>query len=229
MQRTTILPAIMMIISLQQAARGVVAFQRPVRPLTTAARILSKSGTTATAGRSVAAPLFSTTTTTTTTPTVEELLNEQVKNELTASQLYLSAAIWCEKNDYDGMAKYMRSESEEERGHALGFIDFALKKDADLELKALAAPKKKWESCEELWKDLLEAEKENTQNLLKLGDAATEAKDHTVTSFLQLFHLEQVESEDKMATILAKVRDEKKTPGLLRQLDTKLGEEAEEE
>lgn len=50
-----------------------------------------------------------------------------------------------------------------------------------------------------------------------------------MTSFLQPFHLEQVESEDKMATILAKVRDEKKTPGLLRQLDTKLGEEAEEE
>jgi hypothetical protein len=35
--------------------------------------------------------------------------------------------------------------------------------------------------------------------------------------------LEQVESEDHLGTILAKVRDEKKTPGLLRQLDGEIG------
>jgi len=36
-----------------------------------------------------------------------------------------------------------------------------------------------------------------------------------------------VNSEDKLRTILAKVQEESKTPGLLRQLDTELGKEAE--
>jgi len=33
-------------------------------------------------------------------------------------------------------------------------------------------------------------------------------------------------SEDHLGVILAKVRDENKTPGLIRQLDTELGQEA---
>ena len=32
-----------------------------------------------------------------------------------------------------------------------------------------------------------------------------------------------MDSEDNLRTILAKVKDENKTPGLLRQLDTELG------
>jgi len=36
---------------------------------------------------------------------------------------------------------------------------------------------------------------------------------------------EQVDSEDKLRTILSKVKEENQTPGLLRQLDTELGSE----
>jgi hypothetical protein len=36
---------------------------------------------------------------------------------------------------------------------------------------------------------------------------------------------EQVDSEDNLRTILAKVKDESQTPGLLRQLDYELGSE----
>ena len=44
-----------------------------------------------------------------------KLFNEQVTNEFVASHLYLSASIWFETNDFEGMARYMRSESEDER------------------------------------------------------------------------------------------------------------------
>jgi hypothetical protein len=37
---------------------------------------------------------------------------------------------------------------------------------------------------------------------------------------------EQVNSEDNLRTVIAKVGDENKTPGLLRQLDSELGQEA---
>jgi ferritin len=48
----------------------------------------------------------------------------------------------------------------------------------------------------------------------------------SLTRFLLRFDQEQVNSEDNLRTILAKVRDENKTPGLLRQLDYELGQEA---
>lgn len=125
------------------------------------------------------------------------------------------------------MASYMREESAEERGHALSFIDFANKRDMPLQLEEIPAPDSVWDTPKDMWEDLLDLEKENTQALLNLADAAQACQDHSFVTFLQPFHMEQVNSEDKLRTILAKVCDENKTPGLLRQLDSQLAQESE--
>lgn len=155
-----------------------------------------------------------------------ETYNNQVTNELKASQLYLSASLWCESRKLVGMAAYMRKESEEERSHALSFIDFAHKRDFPLQLQTLDAPPTDWESVTELWQALLDAEKDNTQALEKLGQVADEKKDAPLSTFLDPFFMEQVESEHELDKILAKARDMETTPGFLRQLDNELGEEA---
>jgi hypothetical protein len=48
---------------------------------------------------------------------------------------------------------------------------------------------------------------------------------HFLFFSFQLKTKAQVDSEDNIRTILAKVRDENKTPGLIRQLDSELGQE----
>jgi len=158
----------------------------------------------------------------TNTEKLSELYNKQVTNELTASQLYLAASIWAEKKELVGTAAYMRSESEEERGHAMKFIEFGNKRNIDLELEALEAPPKQWSSVEDLWKALLDAEKENTEALKRLADVAMDTRDHALISFLEPFHMEQVNSEDELETIVSKVRHQSQTPGLLQQLDAEL-------
>lgn len=163
---------------------------------------------------------------TATHPELVQWMNDQVTRELLASQTYLSASLWMEQNELVGMARYMRHESHEERTHALGFLDFCNKRDIPITLQALEAPKNSWASVEQVWHDLLEAEEENTQALLQFASAAQKCEDHAIAAFLQPFHLEQVESEDHLGTIVAKVRDEQKTPGLLRQLDGELGDES---
>jgi len=155
-----------------------------------------------------------------------ELYNTQVTNELEASQLYLAASIWCENKDLVGMAAFMRSESDDEREHALRLIDFANKRNIPIKLEDIEAPDCDWGSPEEMWEDLLTGEMENTEALLAVTDAAAKSNLHAVTTFFQPYHMEQVDAEDKLRTILAKVRDENKTPGLLRQLDYELGTEA---
>lgn len=120
----------------------------------------------------------------------------------------------------------MLAESAEERGHALEFVQFANKRNIPIDLETIGAPNSQWESPEEVWADILKLEETNTANLLKVAEAANACQDYAVLAFLNPFHMEQVDAEDKISTILAKVKDENKTPGLLRQLDHELGLEA---
>jgi ferritin len=83
----------------------------------------------------------------------------------------------------------MKSESDDERSHAMQFVDFANKRDVTIHLEALEAPDSKWNSPEDLWEKLLQAEMDNTQYLLALGDAAANCNDHALTTFLMPFHL----------------------------------------
>ena len=152
-----------------------------------------------------------------------DLFNAQITNEFSASHLYLAASIWCEEKEFVGMASWMRSESDEERSHALSLVDFANKRDIPIELEDIPAAASDWDTLEALWSDLLESEKSNTQSLYDVADAAQTAHDHAILTLLQPFHSEQVESEGQLKTILAKVREENLTPGLVYQLDTELG------
>ena len=120
----------------------------------------------------------------------------------------------------------MLAESTEERGHALQLIDFANKRNIPIKLQSLDAPNSDWDSPEDVWKDVLKLEQSNTESLLRLAEAANECQDYAVLACLNPFHMEQVDAEDKISSIIAKVTDENKTPGLLRQLDHELGLEA---
>eukprot|EP00751_Fragilariopsis_kerguelensis_P013277 CAMPEP_0170776456 /NCGR_PEP_ID=MMETSP0733-20121128/11185_1 /TAXON_ID=186038 /ORGANISM="Fragilariopsis kerguelensis, Strain L26-C5" /LENGTH=257 /DNA_ID=CAMNT_0011119449 /DNA_START=80 /DNA_END=853 /DNA_ORIENTATION=- len=153
------------------------------------------------------------------------LFNKQVTQEFIASQTYLSASIWFHQNDWEGMASYMLAESDEERVHGLGFVDFANKRSIPIELQSVPAPPSlsQWESPEDVWESILELEKTNTISLLNLAEAANSCHDYAVLAFLNPFHMTQVHEVDKIGGILAKVRDENRTPGLLRSLDLELG------
>mmetsp|Transcript_12467 Transcript_12467/g.18297 ORF Transcript_12467/g.18297 Transcript_12467/m.18297 type:complete len:213 (+) Transcript_12467:263-901(+) len=156
--------------------------------------------------------------------TLNGLFNQQITKEFAASHVYLAASIWCESHEYSGMASYMREESDEERGHALALVDFANKRDIPIELESIPAPiNTKWDNLEQMWKDLLQVERDNTQSLYTVADAAQRCHDHAITTLLMPFHTEQVESEGKLKNILAKVHDENLTPGLVYSLDAELG------
>jgi ferritin len=159
-----------------------------------------------------------------TTNKLESLWADQVHKELLASNTYLSAAIWCKDQEFEGMSQYMLKESEEERGHALAFIEFAQKKQIPLKLRQVDAPPTTWDSVHALWEELLTLEQANTQSLFTLHEHANH--DPALVTFLQPFHMEQTESEDALRTKVAEIRDESQTPGLIRQLDQRLAREA---
>jgi ferritin len=156
-----------------------------------------------------------------------ELWSDQVSVELAASQLYLSASIWFRTRNMPGMAAWMLDESGEERGHGLSILEFAMKRGFPVALKPLVAPRMDWETPIQVWESILEAEQTNTRNLLRLAAVANECGEYAATAFLDPFHLEQLDAEDKVGGILGTVRGA--TPQLLAQLDYDLGKQAEEE
>mmetsp|Transcript_18705 Transcript_18705/g.35552 ORF Transcript_18705/g.35552 Transcript_18705/m.35552 type:complete len:192 (-) Transcript_18705:67-642(-) len=154
---------------------------------------------------------------------MHQLFNSQITKEMNASQLYLSASIWFSEKELTGMANFSLNESLEERTHALEMIDFGLKLDFPIDLEALPAPHAHWSSIEALWVDLLEAEKKNSASLYTLADAAHACQEHALVTFLHPFHTEQVNGIANLNTVVAKVKEEIRTPGLIRQLDNELG------
>ena len=121
------------------------------------------------------------------------------------------------------MANFTRQESLDERTHAVEMIDFGLKRDFPIDLEALPAPHAHWPSIEALWVDLLQAEKDNSAALYTLADAAHACQDHALVTFLQPFHTEQVNAVSSLKTLVAKVKEDRTSPGLIRQLDNELG------
>ena len=68
---------------------------------------------------------------------------------------------------------------------------------------------------------------QNTRNLLNIAQAADTCGMYGVKAFLDPFHVEQIEAEDKVGGILAKIQGA--SDALMWELDHALGLEAEEE
>eukprot|EP00594_Rhizosolenia_setigera_P013278 CAMPEP_0178962850 /NCGR_PEP_ID=MMETSP0789-20121207/14630_1 /TAXON_ID=3005 /ORGANISM="Rhizosolenia setigera, Strain CCMP 1694" /LENGTH=222 /DNA_ID=CAMNT_0020647119 /DNA_START=40 /DNA_END=708 /DNA_ORIENTATION=- len=156
-----------------------------------------------------------------------ELISRQVSVELTASSAYMAASIWFRARDMDGSAAWTLEESDEERGHGKEILEFAMKNHFPVVLEPIVAPKNDWVEPAEVWETILGLEKQNTQNLLRIADVADKCGMYGVKAFLDPFHVEQIDAEDKVGGILAKVRGADEA--LMWQIDHMLGLEAEEE
>jgi ferritin len=69
--------------------------------------------------------------------TVQDAINDQINNELSASYTYLAMSAYCERENFTGCAKWLRLQSEEEYGHGMRLLDFLLARDGTVKLKAI--------------------------------------------------------------------------------------------
>ena len=51
--------------------------------------------------------------------TIQDAMNEQIKNELYSAHQYLAMAAYCESVSLSGFASWMRMQAQEEREHAI--------------------------------------------------------------------------------------------------------------
>lgn len=136
---------------------------------------------------------------------IQKALNEQVRIEAESSQVYLAMAGWAEMKGYEGIAKFMYAQSDEERLHMLKLIKFMHERDAEVEITALKAPNNKFESFREMFQTLYKHELFVSESINKLVGLCLDEKDYSTHNFLQWYVSEQLEEEAQAKTILDKI------------------------
>ena len=131
-------------------------------------------------------------------------LNEQMKYELEASQIYLQASAWCNARNYEGCAKFLRTHSDEEKSHMYRLYDYIIETGGEPILSAIEAPRNNYDSLVEVFQEMLENERKISHKINELVDICLQEKDHSTFNFLQWYVAEQHQEENLFQGILSK-------------------------
>ena len=134
--------------------------------------------------------------------TVQEAMNEQIKNEFYSAYQYLSMAAYCESVNLPGFARWMRMQAREEVEHAMKLYDFILDRGGRVLLQAMDQPVADFGSPLEVFEQALEHEQRVTAMINGLYGLAVKENDYASQTFLQWFVTEQVEEEKNAGDVV---------------------------
>ena len=137
---------------------------------------------------------------------VAEALNHQINNELHASHVYRAMAAYFDSQELPGIAAWFVAHSSEEVSHAMRLYDFLVKRDARVEISAIDAPVRDYDSPEAAVTAALEMEATVTRQINDLFELAHESKEYGTQPLMHWFLEEQVNEEDLFRRLLEQVR-----------------------
>ena len=137
--------------------------------------------------------------------TIQQLLNDQIKYEASASMQYLAMASWADVNGYNGVADFFYSQSEEERLHMTKLVKFVNERGGNVVIPQLEKPKADFTTLNQLFETFLSSEIFVTEQINKVIYECLENKDYNVHNFMQWYVTEQLEEEAVARTLLDKL------------------------
>ena len=132
--------------------------------------------------------------------------NAQIGHEFGASMQYISIAAHFSQRQLKLLSKLFFEQAEEEKQHALKFVQYLLDTKAELRIPPIPAPTPTFASAEEAVQAALNWEQEVTRQITGLMDIAVKENDYLGASFLQWFIDEQLEEVVKMDRLLSIIR-----------------------
>lgn len=133
-------------------------------------------------------------------------INRQVGSELHASHQYINIAAYFDNEGLPELSGFFFRQSDEERVHALRFINYLLDAGGKVAIPAIDQPTSDIGSAERAVELSLEWELEVTKQINGLMDLAIEQNDHITQEFLRWFVDEQLEEVSTMDELLSVVR-----------------------
>jgi ferritin len=137
--------------------------------------------------------------------TIENLLNDQIKYEATASMQYLAMASWADASGYNGVAEFFYAQSEEERLHMTKLVKFVNERGGNVIIPLLEKPKADFNSLNELFDMFLSSEVFVTEQINHIIFECLQNKEYNVHNFMQWYVTEQLEEEAMARTLLDKL------------------------
>lgn len=153
---------------------------------------------------------------------VEQALNEQMHAEFFSFYLYLSVSAYFKTIHLDGFAHWMNVQAQEEYGHAMKLFDFLIERGGQVQLMALDAPQREWESPVAAVQAVLEHEQYITDRINEMVNVSSQEKDHATTVLLHWYVTEQVEEVATADTLANQVKMLEESPHGLLMLDREL-------
>ncbi len=138
--------------------------------------------------------------------TMQDAINTQIKNELYSAYLYLSMSAYCESITLGGFAHWMRSQHDEEYGHAMKLFKYVYDRGGRVVLQAIDQPPSEFKGPLDVFEKVLEHEKKVTGGINELYSMALKENDYASQNFLQWFVNEQVEEESTASTIVEQLK-----------------------
>lgn len=135
---------------------------------------------------------------------VAKLCNQQVNKEFYSAYLYLDIANYYNDEGLDGFANWYNIQAQEERDHAMLFVQYLQNNGEKVELDAIAKPDKPMPNHRSGLEIGFEHEQFVTRLINDIYDAAHEVKDYRTMQFLDWFIKEQCEEEKNADDLLKK-------------------------
>ena len=155
--------------------------------------------------------------------TIQDALNEQLKQELYAAYLYLSMSAHCSSSNFEGFAKWLRLQATEEVAHAMRIYDYIEDRGGRVLLQAIPQPETEFPSIVGLFEQARDHERKVTSMINRLYELVDQDKDYASHSFLEWFLTEQIEEEKQSGKIVESLKLAGDHPGALLMLDREMG------
>ena len=153
---------------------------------------------------------------------VAELLNEQINKEVYSAYLYLDFSNYFKDQGLEGFANWYWVQAQEERDHAVLFMQYLQNNGCKVTLEAIDKPDKVFASFGDPLKAGYEHEQYVTGLIHTIYEAANVVKDFRTMQFLDWFVKEQGEEENNAEGMIKKFDLFGSDPRALYMLDSEL-------
>jgi ferritin len=131
-----------------------------------------------------------------------KLLNNQIKNELTASQMYRGMACWLDDKQLTEASLYFFTSAQEELTHQDKIYKYLFDRNCLAKVPSVDEPKQDYSDLRTVLNAALEAEIFTTKCWNEIAELAKKENDNVTYEFSLWFSKEQVEDEGKIRDLI---------------------------
>ena len=153
---------------------------------------------------------------------VRDLLNQQINKEFYSAYLYLDFSNYFYDKELNGFGNWYRIQAQEERDHAMLFLQYLQNNGEKIALEAISKPSVELSSDIQVLREGLKHEIYVTSLIHAIYEAAHSVKDFRTMQFLDWFIKEQGEEENNADSLIKKFELYGSDPRSLYMLDSEM-------